>query len=137
MLPDPSEVVEESEPELLDPEVSEDVPLVSLLESVPCSVPVWSPWVVDVELWSLSPVVDELLLLLVLACSPFALEFDEPEPPSLPPSREVSDSPPPEPPVTDFEISEVPGEMSASVRFSAMTTPPRPMPKAATPIATG
>lgn len=35
LLPEPSEVDEESELELLDPEVSEDVPLVSLLEFVP------------------------------------------------------------------------------------------------------
>ena len=35
LLLDPSELVEESDPELLEPEVSEFVPLVSLLEFVP------------------------------------------------------------------------------------------------------
>lgn len=118
LLPEPE--VPESLPELLDPSelVEESDP--ELLEP---EVSEFVPLVSLPEFW--------------FAFCPFDPEFDDPEPPSLPPSWEVPDSSPPPPPVTDFEISEVPGEMSASVRFSAMTTPPRPMPKAATPIATG
>src|SRR5699024_11252945 len=56
------------------------------------------------------------------------------EDPSLP--RPVS-SPDPVLPETAREIWDVPGEMSAPVTDSAMTTAPSPIPKAATPIVTG
>ena len=63
-------------------------------------------------------------------------EEPESEAPSLPPSVPVS-SPDPVFPETAREIWDVPGEMSAPVTDSAMTTAPSPIPKAATPIVTG
>ena len=79
--------------------------------------------------------------------------FVEPWLPSAPDPDPLDESSPPVPesevpslvtgsslvevPVTDREICEVPGEISASVKFSATTTAPSPIPKAATPIVSG